>query len=552
METLESRHVQNMPDNNAIMTIATPEAVVETLVVAINRGVQYEEVVVGNFPGIVYHDREWSNWAKNQNCTPLKTFHPKNIEELTNIVHQARLNGKKIRCTGSGHSWSSSSVVTDGYLVAMNKMRKVYNPVYSDALGSWTVTVETGVTVKALDDALRTHEPPLALPSNVVLDSVRYGGILSLGCHGAATKTGTLPDLVSEVTIIDAEGNLNTFSKARDPEEFSAATINLGLFGIIYTYTLRVEPMFNLVMTDTFPLLSEYFLDGQKLRDMVMADDQDQTEIFYWPFNTPGLNKANDHIWVKQWQRNNTRPLSVGTFCEATHRVIQSFQTYFGDFLYKAVAAFPSTAPFCNYLIYKLIVHTDREQVLEAPDAIHYQAGIGNIPCLDMEMAFKVNDDFSNVVEAWNYVIDQLYEYANRGEYPFNLIMEMRFVKSSTMLMSPAYDTDPDAIYCMMEILSVKNTPGFDKFSANVAKYWMDKFQARPHWAKMWEHVDGIKDYLHEQNRGRYALFDAIRRSPGCALFEHANRGEFLFNLTLEMRFVKSSTMFISAAYDTV
>lgn len=66
--------------------------------------------------------------------------------------------------------------------------------------------------------------------------------------HGAATHTRTLPDLVTEVTIIDANGNLNTFSEVTNPEEFAAATVNLGLLGIIYTYTLRAEPMFRLHM----------------------------------------------------------------------------------------------------------------------------------------------------------------------------------------------------------------------------------------------------------------------------------------------------------------
>lgn len=72
-----------------------------------------------------------------------------------------------------------------------------------------------------------------------------------------------------------------------------------------------------------------------------------------------------------------------------------------------------------------------------------------------------------------------MYEYAHRGEFPINLPVEIRFVKSSTMLMSNAYDTDPDAIYCMIEILSANNTPGFNEFSNKVAKFWMDNFQAR-------------------------------------------------------------------------
>ncbi|KAG0271549.1 hypothetical protein BGZ96_005760, partial [Linnemannia gamsii] len=172
---------------------------------------------------------------------------------------------------------------------------------------SWTVTVESGVLVKDLDDALRQHNPPLALPSNVVLDSVRYGGILALGCHGGATHTRTLPDLVSEVTIVDADGNLNTFSESKNPEEFVAATVNLGLFGIIYTYTLRVEPMFNLLMTDRYPLMSEYFSSpeqgGPKLKAMVLGNDQ--TEIFYWPFNRSGLKATNDRLWLKQWSRTS-------------------------------------------------------------------------------------------------------------------------------------------------------------------------------------------------------------------------------------------------------
>lgn len=72
-----------------------------------------------------------------------------------------------------------------------------------------------------------------------------------------------------------------------------------------------------------------------------------------------------------------------------------------------------------------------------------------------------------------------MYQYANRGEFPLNLALEMRFVKASSMVMSNAYDEDPEAIYCMIEVLSVINTKGFEEFSSKVAQYWMDNFQAR-------------------------------------------------------------------------
>ena len=72
-----------------------------------------------------------------------------------------------------------------------------------------------------------------------------------------------------------------------------------------------------------------------------------------------------------------------------------------------------------------------------------------------------------------------MYKEAAKNKFPFNLTMEMRFVKASDMTLSNAYDNDPEAIFCMIEVLSVINTNGFEAFSANLAKYWMDEFQAK-------------------------------------------------------------------------
>lgn len=61
---------------------------------------------------------------------------------------------------------------------------------------------------------------------------------------------------------MDASGTLNTFSRDKDPVEFSAASCNLGLLGVIYSYTLLIEPMFNVVMV-SIPLRA--FLSGTHL-----------------------------------------------------------------------------------------------------------------------------------------------------------------------------------------------------------------------------------------------------------------------------------------------
>lgn len=116
----------------------------------------------------------WSNWAGNQTCDPVQIFYPQTLADIQALVLQAKQAGKKVRCAGAGHTWSSSSVVPPGggYLAIMNKMEKCHTPVFDANAKVWTVEVETGVLVKTLDDFLTQHNPPLALPSNVVLDSV--------------------------------------------------------------------------------------------------------------------------------------------------------------------------------------------------------------------------------------------------------------------------------------------------------------------------------------------------------------------------------------------
>ncbi|KAF9940978.1 hypothetical protein BGZ67_006216 [Mortierella alpina] len=383
----------------------------------------------------------WSNWAGTLHASPARIYDPKSIADLQAIIKEAGSENKKIRCAGSGHSWSSSSVVNDnGFLVNMKQMEKIYPPKLKDSV--WTVEVETGVLLADLDSFLRHHDPPLAVSSNTVIDTTRYGGVISLGCHGAALAARTMSDVVAEVKIVDSSGVLHTFSKEKDANEFSAATANLGLLGIIYSYTIIVEPMFKLLMSELHPPLSEYFcapdVCGPKLKAMAVTNDQ--MEIFFWPFNSPGLSREGDTIWLKQWQRTNST-VTESSLAHSVRNIFANLETEFGNTLFQYMTANPSATPFVDYLLYS-INNGDSEQVLYAPDAIHYQPGIDNIPCISTEMAFKVDEDFKNVVKAGNYVIDQVYEYAQRGEFPLNIALEMRFIKASSMVVSNAYDDE--------------------------------------------------------------------------------------------------------------
>ena len=97
-----------------------------------------------------------------------------------------------------------------------------------------------GVTIGELDRALR--KSGLVVPTNVVLRSVTYGGVIATGCHGPGWDCQTLSDLVESMTIVLASGEVVTFSEeTHGPEMMNAIRLNLGLFGIIHEMTLRGE-----------------------------------------------------------------------------------------------------------------------------------------------------------------------------------------------------------------------------------------------------------------------------------------------------------------------
>lgn len=435
-------------------------------------------------------DKDWHNWSGNQKSTPTKIFRPKNLQDIKNIIELAKTNHKKIRCSGSGHSWSSLSVTND-YLVLNENLNKIEIN-YNERLKIWTVTTEPGVKFKDLDNALSEHNPPLTLTSATVLDNVTTGGVVAPGCHGAKCDNATIPDKVISIQIVtSSDGEVHEFSDEIDPEEMSAARINLGLLGIIYQITFEVEPMFHLEMIDTTPDIKT---DWNASNIKRIFTESDSLEIFYWPFNTPELEEENDKIWIKQHKRTQD-PVEKSEGQLKFERVIQTLSVKFGDHIYDFMTKHPTSTPFITHLLFEAGVH-ENDVVLLAPDAIHYQAGISNIPCLDLEFSIKVDQDFSNVIEEVNYIVKRIYEEASKKNFPVNLTAELRINKSSRCLLATTYDKDPDVNFVMLEILSVNGTKGFQEFSIELAERWMSKYNAQPHWAKLWEYVPNIIPHI--------------------------------------------------------
>ncbi len=60
------------------------------------------------------------------------------------------------------------------------------------------------------------------------------------------------------------------------------------------------------------------------------------------------------------------------------------------------------------------------------PQALHYQHYIDTVRCLDTEYAIDVDDEYNNVHDAWNIIIDTMNAYAKKDQYPINITVEFR------------------------------------------------------------------------------------------------------------------------------
>ncbi|KAK3813715.1 MAG: hypothetical protein JOS17DRAFT_795567 [Linnemannia elongata] len=435
----------------------------------------------------------WTNWANSLSAQPERLFYPTTLEDLQVIIREATENKKKVRCVGNGHSWSSTAVTQD-YMVSINGMNRIEKPVKGED-GEWTVTIEMGVEVKELDEFLRKHDPPLALASNVMPTDIRYGGILTMGCHGAGLDGRTVSDTLTEITIVNAYGELHIYSEADDPEAFNIASINLGLLGIVYTATLKLVPMshYRLRAIDSYEPVADYFEGpgaGLKLKEMV--EKNDSTEILYWPHGTFLGTERNGRFWLKQW-RKTLDPVED----------LEKLKDQAPTVDHPAFAAFKVG-----------------EIVKEIPDAVHFDVtqdgeGTGEAKIYDASAGFKLAPDFSNFVECFNEVVEKNYAFSS-SEFPSRIgtCLEVRFLKASKKMMSFLYDgEDKEAIYCMINVLGSRETPGFVEYSQGVLGGWIDKYNAKPHWAKLWEQIPGVIPALRREYKDRLAVLNRVRKT---------------------------------------
>jgi L-gulonolactone oxidase len=434
----------------------------------------------------------WKSWAGLHACAPQTCFYPETVDDLVTIVREAARSGKKVRVVGSGHSFSALCP-TDDFLVFTARMRKVEVDLRDPARP--LARVQAGATNRDLNDALERHG--LALPFNVVLESVRVVSLIATGSHGSGWNNPTLSDLVESLEIVTANGEIRTFSEAADGSEImAAARLNLGLFGIIHRATLRVVPNFRVRHVDRHAPMAETIRD---LATLVPAHAY--FDLFWWPFN--------DAVWIKTLD-----PTDLPATDAPRKRRLEGLTTRLLVEIAKVLAARTIARPeltpeFCRS---SFRYGPRGEKIVNIVEGVHHRRAIEALPCRCVEFAFAIDPAFANVATAWNAVVELTERWARDGRYPFNLTMNARFVSESGALLSPAHGSGH---VCYIEILSYRGAPGWDEFAAEVAHAWMKLPGARPHWAKELDVIPGGAEWLRAALGENLTTFQRVRDGLG-------------------------------------
>jgi hypothetical protein len=433
--------------------------------------------------------RPWNNWAGNVRCQPEYTFFAKSADDLSRIVKFARENGRRIRAVATGHSWSPL-VPTDEVLVDITGLHRVMLDLADPAAPR--VTMECGATVEEVNHALEAAG--YALPSNVVLESVRFGGLIATGSHGSGWNNHTLSDLVHAIEIIDAFGELRRFEAGNDSDDvMNAARLHLGMFGLIYRITMNIQPTWNVHAKDRR-------VPVQAVMENLPAwvAQHDNLDLFWWPLA--------DRFWVKTWTRTDA-PATARPRYNRMDRVRSKVEMHIYQQMLELQNRVPKTTPALSPMTFAFSP-SQRDQVVPIVEAIHYRRSIEVTKMGCIEIAFKVGDNFGNVRDAIQTCFDVTRQYAKRGEYPMNVTLNVRFLHNSACWLSPAYGAGHT---CYIEVLSRTKDADWQRYSGELGREWLALRNAMPHWAKEYAQIPGITEHIRRQLGPSIARFNKIK-----------------------------------------
>jgi FAD/FMN-containing dehydrogenase len=159
------------------------------------------------------------------------------LEAVQAALRRAREAGVPVAIAGGRHAMGGQQFCADGLLVDTRPLCRVLDLDEERQ----TITVEAGIQWPALGERLAAT--PLAIRQKQTgADRLSIGGAISANAHGRGLTMQPFVADVEELTLVDAEGVVRRCSREENAELFRLVAGGYGLFGVVYSATLRLMP----------------------------------------------------------------------------------------------------------------------------------------------------------------------------------------------------------------------------------------------------------------------------------------------------------------------
>ncbi len=197
------------------------------------------------------------------------------LKSIQATIARARQLETPVAICGGRHAMGGQQFCSGGVLLDTRRLSRVL-AVDRDR---GTIEVEAGIQWPALVEALASS-PLTFAQKQTGADDLSIGGAVSANVHGRGLTLRPFIADVESLVLVGADGERLRCSRSENPELFALAIGGYGLFGVVYSVTLRLVPRRTLerivelaTIEDLIPALDQRIADGFLYGDFQFAID---------------------------------------------------------------------------------------------------------------------------------------------------------------------------------------------------------------------------------------------------------------------------------------
>lgn len=459
----------------------------------------------------IKEDKYWHNTIKKSGSNVPYYCIPDSRDDLSKIILRAESEKKRVKAVGAGHSFSDVALPVH-YLVDLKKLDQLLTLDPANIKLKYRelnfVNVEGGMTIQKFNRLM--DKKGLCIKNMGGIDNQTLAGAISTGTHGTGIDLPSTPGIVRSMVLCASEGKIYRIEPndgITDPDKhnetdteliqndhiFRSCLVNLGCFGIIYSFILEMENMYYLQESKELMPWSEV---KPKLLDNSLFFEEDGIKPIrgvMFQMNPYKVNQDHSCIVVRHRLLDGKPKRDLN---DSTRNVWSSIggSFPFGIFAYFLVKKRARNNPekFVNILDNALKRLKDKRFENEGYKVLYQGVEYLKVRAYDCEFAFDLTNNSRAYVDALEEMLEEAEKNKTRNWYQ-TAPMGIRFVDKSEAYLSPEYGKK----VAYIDTPFILETPHADAILERYQEI-MFKHGGIPHWGKintiLNDHPDRIKE----------------------------------------------------------